>query len=334
MSASGAGVLQLRSVEYARNHGVRIHCRSSFTEAPGTFVVGEEETMERPLITAVTHSRDEARLTLLGVPDHPGVSGPHLHGAGRRQHQRRHDHPGRARRRGRRGAHVVHGPAHGPARGPRGARSGGRRGRHPLDPRGPRDGQGLGRRRGHEVPPRRRREGLHDARRAGHQHRDDLDVPDQDLVRRHRRLRGPRRARAARGVRARRRPDRGRAPLRSPHELSSRRRWRHRRRGNRHAGQAEGARLPGRDDRPVRLRALGGQGARRRALPRALRRVDPGLRPRALQRGRDDLARVGAEVRRRRRGRRRQLLAPSARTPRSRSWSPRSTRTRSRATAA
>jgi len=75
MSASGAGVLQLRSVEYARNHGVRIHCRSSFTEAPGTFVVGEEETMEAPLITAVTHSRDEARITLLGVPDHPGVAG-------------------------------------------------------------------------------------------------------------------------------------------------------------------------------------------------------------------------------------------------------------------
>jgi len=75
MSASGAGVLQLRSVEYARNHGVRIHCRSSFSEDPGTFVVGEEETMERPLITAVTHSTDEARVTLLGVPDHPGVAG-------------------------------------------------------------------------------------------------------------------------------------------------------------------------------------------------------------------------------------------------------------------
>jgi aspartate kinase len=75
MSASGAGVLQLRSVEYARNHGVRIHCRSSFTEEPGTFVIGEEETMERPLITAVTHSRDEARITLLGVPDRPGVAG-------------------------------------------------------------------------------------------------------------------------------------------------------------------------------------------------------------------------------------------------------------------
>jgi aspartate kinase len=75
MSASGAGVLQLRSVEYARTHGVRIHCRSSFTEEPGTFVVGEEETMERPLITAVTHSTDEARITLLGVPDHPGIAG-------------------------------------------------------------------------------------------------------------------------------------------------------------------------------------------------------------------------------------------------------------------
>jgi aspartate kinase len=75
MSASGAGVLQLRSVEYARTHGVRIHCRSSFSEEPGTFVVGEEETMERPLITAVTHSTDEARVTLLGVPDSPGVAG-------------------------------------------------------------------------------------------------------------------------------------------------------------------------------------------------------------------------------------------------------------------
>jgi aspartate kinase len=75
MAASGAGVLQLRSVEYARNHGVRIHCRSSFSDETGTFVVGEEETMERPLITAVTHSTGEARVTLLGVPDNPGVAG-------------------------------------------------------------------------------------------------------------------------------------------------------------------------------------------------------------------------------------------------------------------
>src|SRR5829696_7067499 len=75
MAASGAGVLQLRSVEYARNHGVRIHCRSSFEDTPGTFVLTEEETMERPLVTAVTHSTDEARVTLTGLPDTPGVAG-------------------------------------------------------------------------------------------------------------------------------------------------------------------------------------------------------------------------------------------------------------------
>ncbi|HEX4008625.1 MAG TPA: aspartate kinase [Solirubrobacteraceae bacterium] len=74
MSASGAGVLQLRSVEYARTHGVRIHCRSSFDPGPGTFVLGEDETMEHPLITAVTHSTDEARITLIGVPDRPGAA--------------------------------------------------------------------------------------------------------------------------------------------------------------------------------------------------------------------------------------------------------------------
>ena len=74
MAASGAKVLQLRSVEYARTHGVRIHCRSSFDPGPGTFVIGEDETMEHPLITAVTHSTDEARITLIGVPDRPGAA--------------------------------------------------------------------------------------------------------------------------------------------------------------------------------------------------------------------------------------------------------------------
>jgi len=75
MSASGARVLQLRAVEYARNHGVSIHCRSSFDDRPGTVVEDEARTMERPLITAVTHSTAEARVTLLGLPDRPGVAG-------------------------------------------------------------------------------------------------------------------------------------------------------------------------------------------------------------------------------------------------------------------
>src|SRR5687768_8007075 len=75
MAASGAGVLQLRSVEYARNHGVRIHCRSSFEEGRGTLVVSEDETMERPMVTAVTHTSSEARVTISGVSDEPGVAG-------------------------------------------------------------------------------------------------------------------------------------------------------------------------------------------------------------------------------------------------------------------
>jgi aspartate kinase len=75
MAASGAKVLQLRAVEYARNHKVRIHCRSSFEDAPGTLVLAEDETMERPLITAVTHSEEEARVTMTGVRDEPGVAG-------------------------------------------------------------------------------------------------------------------------------------------------------------------------------------------------------------------------------------------------------------------
>jgi aspartate kinase len=75
MSASGAGVLQLRSVEYARNHGVTIHCRSSFDDGAGTVIQDEDPTMERPLVTAVTHSTAEARVTLTGLPDVPGIAG-------------------------------------------------------------------------------------------------------------------------------------------------------------------------------------------------------------------------------------------------------------------
>ncbi len=74
MAASGAGVLQLRAVEYARNHGVRIHCRSSLEDSPGTVVLSEADTVEQPLITAVTHSTSEAQVTLIGVPDEPGAA--------------------------------------------------------------------------------------------------------------------------------------------------------------------------------------------------------------------------------------------------------------------
>jgi aspartate kinase len=74
MSSSGAGVLQLRAVEYARNNGIRIHCRSSFEDGTGTLVVAEDVTMEQPSVTAVTHA-NEARVTLTGLRDEPGVAG-------------------------------------------------------------------------------------------------------------------------------------------------------------------------------------------------------------------------------------------------------------------
>ena len=123
MAASGAGVLQLRSVEYARNHGVRIHCRSSFDDTPGTVVVQEERTWttpSRPLITAVTHSTSEAMITLMGVRHQPGVAASifeALAEAGVDVDMIDQNAP-TARRAGR---DLVHGAARAPARGARGA---------------------------------------------------------------------------------------------------------------------------------------------------------------------------------------------------------------------
>ncbi len=74
MAATGAKVLQLRSVEFARNYGVVIHVRSSFHEGEGTWVVPAEESMERAIISGVTHELGEAKVTVLDVPDRPGVA--------------------------------------------------------------------------------------------------------------------------------------------------------------------------------------------------------------------------------------------------------------------
>ncbi len=75
MAATGARVLFTRSVEMARNHGVVVHVRSSFTSEPGTFIREEDERMmEKAIISAVTHDTSEAKVTLQGVPDKPGVA--------------------------------------------------------------------------------------------------------------------------------------------------------------------------------------------------------------------------------------------------------------------
>jgi len=72
MSASGAKVLMLRSVELARNHGVRIHARSTFSDEQGTWI--GEEGMENAIISAVTHNEKEVVFTLTGIPDRPGAA--------------------------------------------------------------------------------------------------------------------------------------------------------------------------------------------------------------------------------------------------------------------
>ena len=72
LAASGARVLALRSVEYARNHGVKIHVRSSFNDSEGTWVIREEDMLEQAIISGVAHDRSEAKITVVGVPDKPG----------------------------------------------------------------------------------------------------------------------------------------------------------------------------------------------------------------------------------------------------------------------
>jgi len=78
MAATGGRVLALRSVEFARNHAVRVHVRSSFTWEPGTWVVSEQELesqgMEQAVISGVTHDTSEAKITITNVPDRPGVA--------------------------------------------------------------------------------------------------------------------------------------------------------------------------------------------------------------------------------------------------------------------
>ena len=78
MAGVGSKVLALRSVEFARNHNVPIHVRSSFTWEHGTWVSTEksqgENSMEEPIISGVVHDASESKVTVVGVPDRPGIS--------------------------------------------------------------------------------------------------------------------------------------------------------------------------------------------------------------------------------------------------------------------
>src|SRR5579863_5920694 len=74
LASQGAKVLQTRSVELAMNHRVRVQVLSSFSDAPGTLVVDEDEIVEKQVVSGIAYSRDEAKITLLKVADRPGVA--------------------------------------------------------------------------------------------------------------------------------------------------------------------------------------------------------------------------------------------------------------------
>jgi aspartate kinase len=73
MAATGAKVLELRSVEYARSSGIRLHVRSAFSDEDGTWIAEEDERMEQAIIAGVTHDEGEAKVTVRDVPDTPGT---------------------------------------------------------------------------------------------------------------------------------------------------------------------------------------------------------------------------------------------------------------------
>ena len=165
IAATGGQVLALRSVEFARNHHVPLHVRSSFTWEPGTWVTEEDPNMEQPIVSAVTSDTSEVKLTITGVPDHPGIAASLFRGLADELGQRRHDRAEHlARRHDRHLLHRAEARARGrdPGHRRRSARSLGaetcldRRERRP----------GLGGRGGDEDQPGRHRDDVRGARQA------------------------------------------------------------------------------------------------------------------------------------------------------------------------
>lgn len=74
MASLGSKVLQIRSVEFARKYNVNLRVMSSFEDGPGTLISDEDENMEAALISGIAHNKDEAKLTIVGVPDNPGIA--------------------------------------------------------------------------------------------------------------------------------------------------------------------------------------------------------------------------------------------------------------------
>ena len=74
LASLGSKVLQIRSVEFASKYNVQLRVLSSFKDGPGTLITAEDETMEQAIISGIAHNKDEAKLTIVGVPDRPGIA--------------------------------------------------------------------------------------------------------------------------------------------------------------------------------------------------------------------------------------------------------------------
>ena len=74
LASLGAKVLQIRAVEFAQKYGIPIHVRSSFSDSQGTIVCKEEESMEKAIVSGVAYNKNEAKITICGIPDRPGIA--------------------------------------------------------------------------------------------------------------------------------------------------------------------------------------------------------------------------------------------------------------------
>ncbi len=74
LASSGAQVLYNRSVEYAKNYGVTLHVRGTFTSKKGTIIKKEDDRMEKIIVSGITYSKNEAKVTVMDVPDTPGIA--------------------------------------------------------------------------------------------------------------------------------------------------------------------------------------------------------------------------------------------------------------------
>lgn len=74
LSSSGAQVLYNRCVEFAKNYNVVLHVRGTFTDKPGTIIKKEDKKMEKTIVSGITYNKKEAKITIKGVPDQPGIA--------------------------------------------------------------------------------------------------------------------------------------------------------------------------------------------------------------------------------------------------------------------